>query len=1050
MLHTEEHKLTLPEELPPFARLKPGITEENFKVEIDRNSLQLLKMGNNYQRYAIVGWWKDNVLKIRFNLGFRSDISKTEWKLAQYKYGKSNTAKAAETWLGRVHAQTIKHVREQEADLGGIETRVGLSLEKKNNINEDVTELSILGRSIQNRRSFIIDPIANAYFAFEYYEPIGEEITPTEADAWYARNLRNVPEKYFKLIAKELKSEIEKLQQSIEEKEGKSIHIDFKLKIIEDPAANDWRLEREWQQELCEEYKENPDKALQKIKQKLIKNLFIYLLNGTAKRKKADAEDVMINGIIAASERYGIQFNFNSSLIPEDIEFSETAGTKRKSAYPLELAIENNNLKMIKFLLSFGAKLDPLLRDPIILLKSVEAAAKSNNLEVLQFLLANGFKFDTSAPGKENPKFISINVALKIAVENNNFALVQLLIQNGANFEFIKSDQDLLKKTIIHFCENTPAASTQLIEKLFELNFEFNFSDDEAVKAFIMNVAQSGNIDLLKLLISKNSYLSKLIFSAEQISRLIENTVMHYSEKKVKVIDFLITHQSGIKIESEVADLALRLAILSNNITLFNLAIRNGAKIEDYLIKYETLIKGLKNLDKSSGALESKDSDHASVMDRIFAQDIAHKTAFTLLTQHGKDLTPKMINYILNKMDINTKNEYELTALDVLMAKNSDYFLIKKLFNKGMECSQLPALFIRACECNDLQFVKTLLTQHSEFANIIVSERTPLDVAISKGNLALVELLLKYKAIPDKASDDQLPLSRTLNNIIVPINTFCNDEQIALRLMNAGAKVDIEKDAGNIMSMVRMYAGLDSELISKICNQSGVFEKLLEDIDDLIPEVVNSLLLTAIKLKKVEYVEVILKNNPSLSLQMPSENNITAIDVVCRNHDLDMLKLLLNHEKNHHDYPLQDTHNDCRFAPDNEFESLLRFKETSENDLEYLFKRLPEFKLNSDPYRLILESKTNSNNVKFMKMVDLLINDYKRLHNFINPEKKSEENSSLFAKEITSEQVKEYAKLFQFLGNIEKGFSRIVFTSSVPFNAKYESYLPGSKPKFEL
>ena len=758
--------VTPPKDLEPFARLKPGLTTDELKVDLNENAWHLIESASNSadkrQRVAGIGWWKGNNLKIHINLGFMKGIGvhKPDWIGVQNRYGKENVVRSVAYWTGAVHDQTITHANKKDPRLKHIKNRSGFSFFI--NVTDEGIFIEILNRSRINRRSFDIDPIADAYTALENYQAIGSIISAEFVDACYDKNVRNIPREYFKIYREKFFEALVKMQQASDSKEfneDKKSHIKLKMKA---DHSCDWHNEKAWQK-LCDEYKENPMAALEKIKKKIIKNLFIFLLNGSAVKKKAETETVIINGLVALNKKYGIQFDLdlNSLMIPADIKYMP--GHKPQDAYPLALAVINNDMRMINCLTLLGAKIELLLDDPDILMKAIKTALKTKSIDgvkTIQFLFENGFKFNLSDSRAEEEKSpdSSISSVLKSAVINSHFDLMILLLQNGATLDSLKEESVLLDLIIENSDPSRSKETNKVVEYLLdhgigassESQFKIVDSSEAAFgySDFILdNVVQSGNYDLMCLLISRGLDIMPLL-KPSIIDMAIERAEKLNTIEAVKIVKHLLEKSAGLNLSDKTISLALnktissalRLAIISNDLDLLKVIINlNVDVIDDYKYNYDVWILALQK------AVKTPDSDGEIIIQIYFERDVDHTAAFTLLAEHEDKLTPRMMNLILQNTDI---AEYGATALDVAINK-SNYLLAKKLFEKGAQCLHPENLLLLMCEYQDHEMVDKILKMSKDNVvhKINANGFSSTDIACERWNFEILKTLLAHEKL---------------------------------------------------------------------------------------------------------------------------------------------------------------------------------------------------------------------------------------------------------------------------------------------------------------
>ena len=148
-------------------------------------------------------------------------------------------------------------------------------------------------------------------------------------------------------------------------------------------------------------------------------------------------------------------------------------------------------------LIKMGAELNPNIRYLAIAGKlqqeeiPLQVAIKNQNLEVIKVLLANG------ADPNHKEKYDYIIPSLDQALETGNLKIIQMLLENGANEKYLFTEaleSDALKSS-------DATNSFAIIEMLLKYDVEVNVKDDEDMTPLHHAIINIGNEGIASLLI---------------------------------------------------------------------------------------------------------------------------------------------------------------------------------------------------------------------------------------------------------------------------------------------------------------------------------------------------------------------------------------------------------------------------------------------------------------------------------------------------------------------------------------------------------------------
>ncbi|KAI8810813.1 ankyrin repeat-containing domain protein [Cladochytrium replicatum] len=164
---------------------------------------------------------------------------------------------------------------------------------------------------------------------------------------------------------------------------------------------------------------------------------------------------------------------------------------------PLYIAAKNGDTEIVKLLIEAGGDLEilgPRLLTPLGI------AADSGHSETVEVLLAAGANIDHHPSYRNQPGYNP--TAMGCAPENGHVDICRLLIQKGANLE-LKTNE-------------------RIVRMLLEAGADSSVVDEEG-NCFALNVASSGLLDDVRILLDSDPTLSKKVFDYAPLIFALEN-----------------------------------------------------------------------------------------------------------------------------------------------------------------------------------------------------------------------------------------------------------------------------------------------------------------------------------------------------------------------------------------------------------------------------------------------------------------------------------------------------------------------------------------------
>ena len=420
---------------------------------------------------------------------------------------------------------------------------------------------------------------------------------------------------------------------------------------------------------------------------------------------------------------------------------------------PLETAIFQQNLEMVKLLLDKGAKIKP---------EDLSEAAhgaqgdKAKALEIVKLLIARGA--DVHANGAQ---------ALRDAAIANNIEVLRLLLAKGAdaNGQDEYGDRVLMKVV--------PYAALDSIQALLEAGADVKAVDKDQETVLMLaartdhRAETSTRVALLKLLIDRGSDVRARDKNG--------STALHYAVAQImtegggfiarpEVVRLLLENGAEVNAKDNQGETALMTIVQAwrSAIEIVQLLVDKGADINlgnkdgvtALMFAAEEGRSDLVQLLMEKGAvLEAKDKLGKTAL--VHAVESGQAEVSGLLANKGADLS--LTPY---KTEAGLKAAlHKSSLLRAVSYRQRDE--VKKLLDRGVDPNSrsgprnVPALLIASGHSSDVEIVKLLLAAGAAVDGVDDQGNTPLMEA-ARGNLdEVVSVLLAHRAAVNLQNKDQ-------------------------------------------------------------------------------------------------------------------------------------------------------------------------------------------------------------------------------------------------------------------------------------------------------
>lgn len=227
-----------------------------------------------------------------------------------------------------------------------------------------------------------------------------------------------------------------------------------------------------------------------------------------------------------------------------------------KGNTPLHLAVEQNNIEIVKLLLGFGAKVNAQNKD---INTPLQISAVHNYKEIAKYLIENGANVNNQNIAKWSP--------LHDAASRNYYELMKLLIENGADIE----SQSRSKLTPLHFAAFR--AETKILNYLIQCRADVN-TRDEHLYSPLIHAAAFKRYDNAKLLIENGAELD--LFTDYGASALHRASLVGASD----IIELLIQSGMDVNIVNQENTSALMRGVMFKRLSSVDMLLKYHADTE--------------------------------------------------------------------------------------------------------------------------------------------------------------------------------------------------------------------------------------------------------------------------------------------------------------------------------------------------------------------------------------------------------------------------------------------------------------------------------------
>ncbi|XP_057317896.1 ankyrin-3-like [Microplitis mediator] len=555
---------------------------------------------------------------------------------------------------------------------------------------------------------------------------------------------------------------------------------------------------------------------------------------------------------------------------------------------PLTIAIEKKNFKLFQLLLDTGAEINDC---PNKILPLHQAVAVSN-VDVTKFFLERGV--DVNVICKCLVSKYSDCTPLQLAVSTENLEIINLLLKHKADVNI--STEKLGSPTGIAVDRN----NYELYELLLKAGADIN---------------KPSNMTLLHRAVGANNYriANDLIKLGADVNAINRSGTSKYSgcsplqisimNENKKIATLLLEKQAKVDDEKFVKT-PLGIACEWGNFELVKILVNAGADINKISNHAMPLYWAV---DKPNYQIVKYLIDRNAHVNIIY-------NGTTLLYRAVESESIKIVEFLLkNGAEVNAINDYGETSLTVAVNKDN-LELVKILINAGAQVNlsndKNYSPLHWAVQRSNYSTTQYLIEQGAEI-NSIRFGTTPLTIACDNGRKDIVELLIKSGAIIDDKR-----VYRTALGIACEQANF----DLVELLVNFGASVDLLSGNGtplcwavnsknfNIVKYLIDHGVEDIDarwhgttpLYLAIVNQDLKIVKLLLEHRATVNKVNKNgttALGLAIKTSNLELFELIL-HAEGTDINAPCHDNRRPLEIVAQNHDVALMKLLINHRAN--------------------------------------------------------------------------------------------------------------------------------------------------------
>lgn len=596
----------------------------------------------------------------------------------------------------------------------------------------------------------------------------------------------------------------------------------------------------------------------------------------------------------------------------------------------LSLAVENNELQIVSYLLDFGKDNALNLVSDAVVNKSLELSDSMLKLLLDRAISSNKIIYDRPL--------------LERVIEKNDYGKLTLLIDSGA---IITAESYILavntgKEEFVEVIENTlskqkPVFSASDIIKLYNESCKTNSSSmidflikqgyDIAARAPSANNKQYANCDTSK-------------FSHIITKDVIKRTKLHEAsiQGDIDLVKSIISQGININSKDKDGDTALLKATEKGQLNVIKYLLKNGADIKAQGKNNEVVLNRLASkshtigpnlaeitqlLLDNSAEIESVDHNgntpllsstwhlaHLGLTEMLLnnqanieVRDRIENTPLFYAVSYGNTELVKLL--LAKGAKVNVYNRVDSSPISISLS-NRSMDITKLLLEAGAEIK--GSLHVAAYQ-GDIDTVQYLLKKGASVQDTNTLGDTPLIVALRMGHMALVKILLEIDAninIKNKQEETALTVASSNNYL-----------DIMKQLLSKGADINVKTEGDSLLHraveinnipLIQFLVDnkINTELLDndgkpaliKIVNQrdvSGLDILLGSDLDVNIQDKEgNTALLYAVVNKNVQVVKALVERGATISIANSSGESP---DVIAKHYDLKKIIDVFNGSK---------------------------------------------------------------------------------------------------------------------------------------------------------
>lgn len=493
----------------------------------------------------------------------------------------------------------------------------------------------------------------------------------------------------------------------------------------------------------------------------------------------------------------GNNVDYISLLIKNKANLSEIFDDE--STYnPLDYAIINNKLKIVKLLVEYGLEIEP--ENDYEDYSSLELAVESNNKDILDYLISKGANINfINAQGK---------TLLDAAIVKNNYEMIEYLISKG-----IKMDKEILSSSIYYAIEKN--SSLKIIKYLISKGADLRSSSLEGLISPIFQALKNNNYEVLEFLVNdeldiydldanENTPLDIAIYNKDYkaINLLLEKIEFANNKSFKSLFTLLMVNDS---VSTNLFKEKLKKFIETNKSLLSKTDLCMYASfIGDKTIITELLNDGF-NINiidnyKMNALMWASFSNNIEIvkllLDKSIDINVQNENGLTALMFSCLNNNKDIVKYLLEK-DANYKllNNYKSSTYEICTFKDSlESLLILLDYNDNIDKKYL---LNTASYNGSFNITKYLIKNGVEYSKMEEEDTSPLLLASQQGNFDIVKLLIENGVnINEVDKDGNTSLHYSVEN---------NNKEIFKYLVNYGANLNLKNQIGNTPLMLAIY-----------------------------------------------------------------------------------------------------------------------------------------------------------------------------------------------------------------------------------------------------